>query len=302
MPESQFFAQVPKHWLRLTPQDDFLKVAAAVPVALAGALKGWNGTWERMGQSEEELVLMSDMLRDARFLSCGDSALCVEFSREVDEQANTVALALASALDAEPPAGMQEALPTYRSVLVAYDPLVTSAREMTDHIRTCLTRIRPSDELGRRVEIPVYYGGDACLDLDELAEIKGMDREELIALHMSVEYRVYMIGFAPGFAYLGGLPMRLATPRKPVPRQMVPAGAIGIGGKQASVNSVAGPSAWHFIGQTPLRLFDPRRADPFLLDAGDNLRFRRIDEAEFEDLSARVSRGESPNVIRETAL
>lgn len=246
--------------------------------------------------------MISDMLRDARFLNCGDSAICVEFSRDVDERANTVALALASALDAEPPEGMQEALPTYRSVLVAYDPLVTSAREMTAHIRTCLTRIRPSDQLGRRIEIPVYYGGDACLDLDDLVKTKGMDREELIALHMSVEYRVYMIGFAPGFAYLGGLPQQLAMPRKPVPRQLVPAGAIGIGGEQASVNSVAGPSAWHFIGQTPLRLFDPRRSDPFLLDAGDSLWFRRIDEVEFEDLSARVFRGESPDVIRETTV
>jgi KipI family sensor histidine kinase inhibitor len=117
--------------------------------------------------------------------------------------------------------------------------------------------------------------------------------DEVISLHSGAEYRVYMIGFAPGFAYLGGLPEVLHTPRLTTPRQHIVAGSIGIGGKQASINSLDGPSGWRFIGRTPLRLFDPQREEPALFRAGDTVRFKAIDAAEFERLEARVAAGET---------
>jgi KipI family sensor histidine kinase inhibitor len=129
------------------------------------------------------------------------------------------------------------------------------------------------------------------MDLDELADMKRMSAEALIALHASVEYRVYMIGFAPGFAYLGGLPEVLHTPRLAVPRQRIDASAIGIGGKQASINSVPGPSGWRFIGRTPLKLFDPARDEPFLLRAGDRVRFRPVQANEAAALDAAAADG-----------
>jgi KipI family sensor histidine kinase inhibitor len=145
----------------------------------------------------------------------------------------------------------------------------------------------------RRITVPVLYGEEVGIDLDELADMKQMSREELIALHASADYRVYMIGFAPGFSYLGGLPRQLHTPRLAVPRQRIDASAIGIGGKQASINSVPGPSGWRFIGRTPLKLFDPSRPQPFLLRAGDRVRFRPVGADEAESLDAAISRGEA---------
>ena len=123
--------------------------------------------------------------------------------------------------------------------------------------------------------------------------MKGLSPQEVIALHSGAEYRIYMIGFAPGFAYLGGLPEILHTPRLPKPRQNIPAGAIGIGGQQGNINSVAGPSGWRFIGWTPVRSFDPARPEPFLFRAGDRIRFRPIDAEESRDLLARAANGDT---------
>lgn len=219
-----------------------------------------------------------------RIAACGESALTVEFSETVDLAANRRCLALAEALRAAPPSGMAEVVPAYRSLLVLFDPLATDMDSIADCVRERLSALPDLSGDGPLMLVPVLYEGEACLDLQDLAEAKRITSEALIALHLSAEYRVFMIGFAPGFAYLGGLPDPLHTPRRATPRQWVPEGAIGIGGAQASVNSVAGPSGWHFIGQTPLHLFDPERSEPFLLAAGDRIRFRRIDRAEFDAL------------------
>jgi len=122
--------------------------------------------------------------------------------------------------------------------------------------------------------------------------MKGLSRDELIAIHSGTDYRVYMIGFAPGFAYLGGQPEILHTPRLPKPRQNIARGAIGIGGQQGNINSVAGPSGWRFLGWTPVRSFDPMRADPFLFRARDRIRFYPISDAEAQALNARSAAGE----------
>ena len=227
-----------------------------------------------------------------RFLPCGDAALTVEFAPGIDAAANALALALATDLEAAPLPGLREALPTYRSLTLTYDPCVTGFATLRAALIPRIAALRPGAVEGALRSIPVFYGGPACLDLARLATEKGMAEDALIALHLGADYRVAMIGFAPGFAYLSGLPAALATPRRAEVRQRVPEGALGIGGGQASVNSVAAPSAWSYIGQTPLRLFDARRARPCLLAPGDRLRLRRIGEAEFDTLAARARRGE----------
>ncbi|TDE38476.1 5-oxoprolinase subunit PxpB [Antarcticimicrobium sediminis] len=222
----------------------------------------------------------------------GDRALTVSLGEGIDVATNDAVIDLAAALEAQPFVGMEEVVPTYRSLLVVFDPLVIGGAEVEAQVAARLTETADRPGTRRRWHVPVCYGGAVALDLDDLCAEKKLGREELIALHSGAEYRVYMIGFAPGFAYLGGLPERLHTPRLQKPRQLVPAGAIGIGGQQASVNSVAGPSGWRFIGQTPLKAFDPAREEPFLFAAGDLIRFTPVTQEEFETLSRRLAAGE----------
>jgi KipI family sensor histidine kinase inhibitor len=226
-----------------------------------------------------------------RVLACGDSALVVELSDRIDEAVNRQVVALADDLARSTIDGVVETVPTYRSLLVVYDPLRVRGRALGATLLQRLKAVEPGNETARLVVVPVVYGGDAGLDFEALAELKKMSTHELAAMHAAAEYRVYMIGFAPGFAYLGGLPEMLHTPRLAVPRQRIEGSAIGIGGKQASINSVPGPSGWRFLGRTPLKLFDPARTDPFLLRAGDRVRFRPVEPQEAAELDAAIAAG-----------
>ncbi|MFD1911217.1 5-oxoprolinase subunit PxpB [Halodurantibacterium flavum] len=232
------------------------------------------------------------MTAPPRILPLGDQALSFQIGEDIDAAANARVIALADALDAEGIAGVLDRVPTYRSLLVRYDPETIRGAQLGARLSALYAGLGPQAGGGRLWRVPVLYGGTAGLDLDALAAEKGMSADDLIALHMGAEYRVYMIGFAPGFAYLGGLPEALHAPRLATPRQQIPAGAVGIGGRQASINSVAGPSGWRFIAGTPVRLFDPRRDAPFLLQAGDRVRFERIDAGEFERLAGRAAAGD----------
>lgn len=224
-------------------------------------------------------------------LHAGDQALVVQLSEAIDADVNARVIALAAALDRAGIAGVTDRVPTYRSLLVRYDPEVIRGRALEERLLRLLEDAEAGDAPARLWRVPVLYGGAAGLDLHALAEEKAMTPEALIALHHGAEYRVFMIGFAPGFAYLGGLDARLHTPRLATPRQMIPAGAVGMGGQQASINSVAGPSGWRFIGGTPLRLFDPARDPAILLAAGDRVRFEPVDAALFDRLEAQAASG-----------
>ena len=229
-----------------------------------------------------------------KILHCGDQALTVQLSEEVDEAANRRVIALADSLDKAPLAGVVEAVPTYRSLLVRYDPVGIRGAALEDALLSRLDALEdvPGGE-GRLWRLPVLYGATVGQDLDDLASEKGLSADELVALHSGAEYRVYMIGFAPGFAYLGGLPKVLHAPRLPRPRQNIPAGAVGIGGQQGNINSLAGPSGWRFLAWTPIRIFDPRRAEPFLLHAGDRVRFSPVGRAEAERIAEASARGDT---------
>lgn len=229
-------------------------------------------------------------------LPCGDCALVLQLGETVDAAINARIIALAAALETAVEsgamAGVLDIVPTYRSLLVRYDPEIIRGAALGQSLLDLAAQPMTNEGTGRRWRVPCLYGGTVGQDLDELAGMKGLSRDELIAIHSGTDYRVYMIGFAPGFAYLGGQPEILHTPRLPKPRQNIARGAIGIGGQQGNINSVAGPSGWRFLGWTPVRSFDPMRAEPFLFRAGDRIRFYPISDAEAQALDARSAAGE----------
>jgi inhibitor of KinA len=224
----------------------------------------------------------------------GDQAVTVEFADRIDEAVNARVTALDGSLKARPVEGVVETVPTYRSLLVYYDPARIRGNALLPLLHERVEQLPEGGEtVARRFRVPVSYQGDDALDLAALAEMKAMSPQELIALHTAADYRVYMIGFAPGFTYLGGLPEALHTPRLEVPRQKVAAGAVGIGGAQAAINSLPGPSGWRYIGRTPLRLFDPERTEPSFFRAGDMIRFFEIGADEMAALERRAAAGEA---------
>jgi KipI family sensor histidine kinase inhibitor len=234
-----------------------------------------------------------------RYLPAGEAAIVVEFGETVDRDLNARVLAFDAALTRAQIPGVLEAVPTYRSLLVEYDPAIIGYEALVERLAPLGSAPADSVAGGRRWIVPVAYGGEYGDDLDEIARRHGLSATEVIALHLSGDYRIYMIGFAPGFAYLGGLPAGLATSRRKNPRARVPAGSIIIGGAQAAIVSTPIPSGWHILGRTPVRAFDLRRADPFLFRAGDRIRFRRIDRAEFERLADAAARGASVAELEE---
>lgn len=223
-------------------------------------------------------------------LPLGDRAVLIRLGDRIDEATHRRVRALCARLDAGDVPGMTEYVPGYASVAVHYDParLPDPAHARIAAALAAALANLPEDALppARTVEIPVRYGGDAGPDLDELARGHGLSTSEVIHLHTSADYLVHLLGFAPGFPYLGGLPERLATPRRATPRACVPAGSVGIGGAQTGVYPIESPGGWHLIGRTPLRLFTPAAAEPTLLRPGDRVRFRAISPEEFQRLSA----------------
>lgn len=235
---------------------------------------------------------MRPALCPPRILRTGDSAILVEFGSQIAPEIHDRVVALDQALAGLALPGVLEWVPTYRSLTVCYDPGRIRGADLARRLQDLARAPGPDQGTRRLWHVPVLYGHAAGLDLDALAALKGLSVAELIALHTGTDLRVYMIGFAPGFTYLGGLPEILHTPRLKVPRQMTPAGGIAIGGAQACVGALPGPSGWRFLGRTPLRAFDPRRAQAFVFRAGDLVRFHAVSPAQAEGLDARSEAGE----------
>jgi len=219
-----------------------------------------------------------------RVVPAGDSAILVELGSEIDPVVNDRVYALANAIEQSDIHAVIELVPTYRSVLVSYDPLFAGYSEMLERIEGVLDAQSGSSEaLGfesRIVELPVVYGGDDGPDIDNVAEVAGISRQEVIDIHSGVDYRVYMIGFAPGFPYLGGLDERIATPRLKTPRISVPAGSVGIAESQTGVYPNASPGGWQLIGRTAVKLFDVEKSSPSLITPGSKVRFVPVESHE----------------------
>jgi KipI family sensor histidine kinase inhibitor len=216
-----------------------------------------------------------------RFLPVGDAALTVEFGDTISPEVNTQVVALDLALASAELDGIIEAAPSYRSLLICYDPLEISFRRLVAELRRLLAGSSQVGQAGAVTwTVPVVYDPPHGSDLAEVAQRLALTPEQVIALHSGAEYQVYMMGFAPGLPYLGGLPAALHIRRREIPRPRVPAGAVMIGGMQTLIVPTPLPSGWYVLGQTPLRPFDPLRDDPFLFRAGDRVRFRRVDAVE----------------------
>jgi inhibitor of KinA len=229
----------------------------------------------------------------AQLFPLGDAAVVVQFGDSINPAVQAAIQAFTAYLGQHPFAGLRECVPAFTTLTVYYDPWLLSAQgQYPPYERVCgILRQRllavpasPAEATVQTVEVPVCYGGELGPDLVAVARHTGLTPTEVIARHAAPTYLVHMLGFAPGFPYLGGLDARLATPRWAVPRPLVPAGAVGIAGAQTGIYSLPTPGGWQLIGRTPRRLFDPAADPPTLLRAGQQLRFVPIGEADFQRL------------------
>ena len=228
------------------------------------------------------------MQRPARYLPFGDSGLLIEFGETIDLKTNQRVVALNDATLKTHIEGVEELVPTYRSLLIRYDPQKISYERLVDRVKDVEAMLKPIVmREGRRVVMPVIYGGEYGPDLAYVAKIHGLTEEQVVKLHSEKQYRVYMIGFIAGFPYLGEVADEIATPRLETPRLKVPAGSIGIAEKQTGIYPREAPGGWQIIGRTPVRLFNPTKRKPVLLEAGDTVKFRTISEEEYNALIGR---------------
>ena len=225
---------------------------------------------------------MAVLYEQARFRLSGDRALLVEYGDGIDPIVNEKVRAMTAFLKKNLPAGVEAVVPAYRSLSIIYDPLATTPGRLAEVLHALEADSRAAGIMEAKVvPIPVCYGGEFGPDIGVVMEHTGLREDEIVAIHASVDYPIYLIGFTPGFCYLGGLDRRLQTPRRKTPRTNLSAGSVGLAESQTGMYPVDSPGGWQIIGRTPLRLFAPARENPFLYEAGDRIRFVPITEAEF---------------------
>ena len=220
-------------------------------------------------------------MSDWRLVRVGDASIVVEFAQKIDPAINAHALAVGNAVRAGDHSGVLDVVEGYCSVTVAFDPLRTAIEPLVAAIEEAAERTPANGAEAAEVELPVCYGGSHGPDLEAVAAFAECSPAEVAALHHGATYRVYMLGFLPGFAYMGSVDPRIAVPRRSRPRLRVPAGSVGIARFQTGVYPVEAPGGWHLIGRCPLRTFDPGASNPFLLQPGCAVRFVPITEAEY---------------------
>ncbi|GAC1333615.1 MAG: 5-oxoprolinase subunit PxpB [Bradyrhizobium sp.] len=235
---------------------------------------------------------MAATLSPPRILPSGDSAITVEFSRNIDDAANQRVLALDRALSREPISGVTETVPTYRSLLVHYDPVQIDFETLGQKVAGLAQLPVPPVTNTRRWRIPVVYGGEHGIDLEDVAKTLKTTADDIVARHVAGDYRVAMIGFTPGWSYLSGLKQSLHLPRRQNPRLLTPAGTISIGGVQTGVQCLAGPSGWHLLGRTAVRTYQLHRDPTFLLEPGDQVSFAAVDAKIFAEQDRAAEHGE----------
>jgi len=235
--------------------------------------------------------MQNSLFKKPLFRIAGDRGLLVEYGSGIDPDINNKVRSMAIVMEKESPEGALETIPTYRSLLIIYDPAITNTSKLEKEIlaleeRLSEIKIPPPDT----VEIPVCYGGELGPDIKFVAEHNSMTTDDVIRIHSQNEYRIYMIGFTPGFPFLGGLPEVLYTPRLETPRSFVPEGSVGIANNQTGIYPVASPGGWQLIGRTPIRLFTPASSNPFLYKAGDRIKFKPISAEDYSRLVGEVEK------------
>lgn len=224
----------------------------------------------------------------------GDRAILIEFGKEIDEEIYKSVRNISNLLESEPPEWLVELVPAYTTLTLFYSPeqVYRAFQEsklpyemITQELRRLLDSLQQdikSEE--RRVEIPICYGGDFGPDLEYVAEYNHLSEQEVIEIHSSADYLIYMLGFAPGFPYIGGMSKKITAPRRKSPRQNIPPGTVGIAGEQTGIYPLRTPGGWQLIGRTPLKLFNPNDPSPTLFQAGDHIQFRPISYEEYLSL------------------
>ncbi|MGB0671068.1 MAG: 5-oxoprolinase subunit PxpB [Rhodospirillales bacterium] len=226
------------------------------------------------------------------FLDAGDTALVVEFGTTIEREHAVAVMALADRLRALRPVGVIDLMPSFRSLMVHYDPCVTSGAELQAVIRPCLKRREDEATPPRRVwRLPVCYEADCAPDRASVAERCNLTPAQVIEAHAAETYRVYMIGFLPGFPYMGDLVEALHLPRLETPRVNLPAGSVAIANQLTAIYPLASPGGWHLIGRSPVRLFDATSDRPALLAPGDAVRFEPVDRITLAEIENRVRDG-----------
>ncbi len=242
---------------------------------------------------EDKRNLESAVSQDSewpRFARMGDSSLMVDMGEGISLDTNDQVRILTHDLINSDWPGVREIVPTYSSLVIHYDPFILSEESLEQSIRNLMLRSTSVNDVGNRIVVlPTLYGGEFGPDLDSVCGITGLSQEDAIRIHSGLDYRVYALGFSPGFPYLGGLSEDLHCPRLDSPRTEVPMGSVAIAGTQTGVYPVSSPGGWRLIGRTPLVLFDPYREDPAIFRSGDHLRFVPIkSEKEFDEISSAV--------------
>lgn len=226
-----------------------------------------------------------------RILPAGDAAIVVEFGDSIDRNINSQVLALAHRLSQEPVEGLIEYVPTFRSLMLHYDPLTLPASALTTHIVKLMRDLQSRQISGRIWHLPVCYDARVAPDLDQVASRTGLSPAQVVEAHSAVTYHVYMLGFLPGMAYLGDLPAALVLPRLPTPRLKVPAGSLAIATTMTCIIPLETPSGWHLIGRSPISFLRWRPHPEALLAAGDKVNFAPVSLDEYEQLSAQSASG-----------
>ena len=225
------------------------------------------------------------MYQTAKYLPVGDKALLIEFGNTINLDVNQKVHTLDHAISQLGLQGVEECVPTYRSLLVYYNPLKTSYEQLVFRLKDLEERLSEFSVSTRKrvIEVPVVYGGEYGPDLDYVAKHHNISGEEIIRLHSDREYTVYMIGFVAGFPYLGEVADEIATPRLKTPRLRVPAGSVGIAEKQTGIYPCESPGGWQIIGRTPLKFFDAEKHPPALIQPGNTVKFIPIEKEKFEN-------------------
>jgi inhibitor of KinA len=226
------------------------------------------------------------LFKKALYRPAGDRGLLAEFGEGIDPKVNAKVRAVSCAIEKQMPVGVKEIIPTYRSLLFIYDPGITNPSKLCpaiEQIENCLETLE--EEPARIVKIPVCYGGEFGPDMANVQKAHTLTPDQVIQRHSNPDYLIYMVGFTPGFPFLGGLDETLHTPRLATPRMRVPQGSVGIANNQTGMYPIASPGGWQIIGRTPVKLFAPDRTDPFLYKAGDKIKFVPISEQEYRRIA-----------------
>lgn len=220
---------------------------------------------------------------ETKYLLAGDKAIVVEFGDIIDEEINRKVINLMKNIESSSLINsIYEMIPTYRSLMIIYNPLKITFNDLINSVKNIECNLKVLDKREKNIiKIPVLYGNDYGPDIDTVAKHNRLSIEEVIRLHSEAEYLVYMLGFTPGFTYLGGMNNKLETPRLDNPRVKIPEGSVGIAGKQTGVYPIESPGGWQLIGRTPIKLYNPKRENPILLKAGDYVKFTPITKDEF---------------------